>query len=311
MTPLSNQYSAGIAYGLAAFSLFSLLPIYLQWLQPISGYTVLYHRILWSSLLLILVLGLLGKLKDNLKPLMQIKQWPGLLLGSGLIGIQWGLFVWAPLNEQTLELSLGYFLMPLIMVFIGKVFYKETLRPLQWGALLLASIGIGFSYLQSQGLSLVVLLIITGYPCYLMLRRHQVLPTFSAFLIENLILLPFAIVGILLYGGIEGESLSHPFAYDWKWLALFLGVAILGSAPMLCFIAANKRLPMSVLGVVSYIEPTLIFLVAYFLLGETLSKYEILTYGFIAAGLILTLIDGIKEIKKADPHNGKGIGLRS
>lgn len=311
MPPLQNQFSAGIGYGLAAFSLFSLLPIYLQWLQPISGYTVLYHRILWSSLLLIFVLGMLGKLKENLKPLTEIKQWPGLLLGSGLIAIQWGVFVWAPLNEQTLELSLGYFLMPLIMVFIGKLVYKESLRPLQWGALLLATIGISFSYLQSQGLSLVVLLIITGYPCYLMLRRRQVLPTFSAFLIENLILLPFAITGIMLSGGIEGESLTHPFAYEGKWLLLFLGVALLGSAPMLCFIAANKRLPMSVLGLVSYVEPTLIFLVAYFLLNESLSNLEIYTYAFITAGLFLTLIDGLREIKKADPHNGKGIGLRS
>jgi len=298
MPPLKNQFSAGIGFGLAAFSLFSLLPIYLQWLQPISGYTVLYHRILWSSVLLLIVLGLLGKLKENLKPLMQIKQWPGLLLGSGLIAIQWGVFVWAPLNEQTLELSLGYFLMPLIMVFIGKVFYRETLRPLQWAALLLATIGVSFSYVESQGLSLVVLLIITGYPCYLMLRRHQVLPTFSAFLIENLILLPFAIIGIVLFGGLEGESLQHPFSYEWTWLLLFLGVAVLGSAPMLCFIAANKRLPMSVLGLVSYVEPTLIFLVAYFLLGESLSTQEVITYSFISAGLVLTLIDGIREIKK-------------
>lgn len=289
------QSSSGYVLAVSAFSLFSVMPLYLQLLQPISGYTVLYHRILWTSLLLVICMLALGKLRANLAPLLQPKQWPGLIIGSLLIGLQWGVFVWAPLNGQTLDLSLGYFLLPLVMVLAGKVFYAERLRVLQWVALGFATLGVSLAYMQSNGLSWVVIIIITGYPLYLMLRRHQRLPTFSAFLIENILLLPMCIVGIMLSGGLNGEALPHPFAYELNWLVLFMGVAVLGAIPMLCYIAANKRLPLGLLGLISYLEPTLIFVFAYFAMGEVLSQSEVWYYSLIGLGLLFTLWDGIRQ----------------
>ena len=289
------QSSSGYVLAVSAFSLFSVMPLYLQLLQPFSGYTVLYHRILWTSLLLVICMLALGKLRANLAPLLQPKQWPGLIVGSLLIGLQWGVFVWAPLNGQTLDLSLGYFLLPLVMVLAGKVFYAERLRVLQWVALGFATLGVSLAYMQSNGLSWVVIIIITGYPLYLMLRRHQRLPTFSAFLIENILLLPICIVGIMLSGGLNGEALPHPFAYELNWLVLFMGVAVLGAIPMLCYIAANKRLPLGLLGLMSYLEPTLIFVFAYFAMGEVLSQSEVWYYSLIGLGLLFTLWDGIRQ----------------
>ena len=289
------QSSSGYLLAVSAFSLFSVMPLYLQLLQPFSGYTVLYHRILWTSLLLVICMLALGKLRANLAPLLQPKQWPGLIVGSLLIGLQWGVFVWAPLNGQTLDLSLGYFLLPLVMVLAGKVFYAERLRVLQWVALGFATLGVSLAYMQSNGLSWVVIIIITGYPLYLMLRRHQRLPTFSAFLIENILLLPICIVGIMLSGGLNGEALPHPFAYELNWLVLFMGVAVLGAIPMLCYIAANKRLPLGLLGLISYLEPTLIFVFAYFAMGEVLSQSEVWYYSLIGLGLLFTLWDGIRQ----------------
>lgn len=289
------QSSSGYVLAVSAFSLFSVMPLYLQLLQPFSGYTVLYHRILWTSLLLVICMLALGKLRANLAPVLQPKQWPGLIVGSLLIGLQWGVFVWAPLNGQTLDLSLGYFLLPFVMVLAGKVFYAERLRVLQWVALGFATLGVSLAYMQSNGLSWVVIIIITGYPLYLMLRRHQRLPTFSAFLIENILLLPMCIVGIMLSGGLNGETLPHPFAYELNWLVLFMGVAVLGAIPMLCYIAANKRLPLGLLGLMSYLEPTLIFVFAYFAMGEVLSQSEVWYYSLIGLGLLFTLWDGIRQ----------------
>jgi len=284
----------GLGFGISAFTLFAFMPLYVQLLAPLSGYTLLNQRILWSSLILIVGLSLWGKLKFYLRPMLNKKAWPGLLAGSVLVGLQWGLFVWAPLNQKTLDLSLGYFLMPLVMVFIGKVFLGETLRPLQWLAIIIAGFGVFMAFWHADGLSWVVVLIVIGYPLYLILRRIQVLPTVSAFLIENLILLPFAIIGILLFGGMEGQILSHPFDYSFSWLGLFLGLAILGSVPMLCFIAANQRLPMSTLGLISYLEPALIFVVAYLFLGESVPPNEMMTYGPIIVGLGILAVDGVR-----------------
>lgn len=297
MSAQSNNNN-GLLLAISAFSLFSVIPVYLQLLHPLSGYTVLFHRVLWTSILLIIFMLALGKLRSNFAPMRQLKEWPGLIVGSLLIGVQWGVFVWAPLNGQTLDLSLGYFLLPLIMVLAGKIFYKERLRIKQWVALGFASIGVAMAYLQSNGLSAVVLIIIIGYPLYLMLRRHQRLPTFSAFLIENILLLPISIVGIMLSGGLNGEALPHPFAYEITWLFLFMGVAVLGAVPMLCYIAANKRLPLGLLGLISYLEPTLIFLFAFLFMGETLTIEETMTYLFIAIGLAITLWDGWRQWQK-------------
>ncbi len=295
MSAIHNKNSyAGISFAISAFSLFALVPMYVQLLKPLSGYTLLNQRILWSSILLILILGLWGKLKEHLSPLKDIKAWPGLISGSLLIGLQWGLFVWAPLNNQTLDLSLGYFLVPLVMVFIGKVFLKEKLRPLQWLAIIFAIFGVSMAFLHSNGLSWVVILIAIGYPLYLIVRRIQVLPSISAFLIENLILLPAAILGIVFMGDMDGGPLSHPFQYKPNMLLLFFGLAIMGSVPMMCFIAANKRLNMSTLGLISYLEPALIFLVAIFFLGEELKPEEILIYIPIIFGLLVLALDGIK-----------------
>ncbi len=295
MTGQTPQLS-GIIFGCIAFCLFAIMPVYVQQLDPISGYIVLAQRILWSCILVISILALTGKLKENLKSMRNPKAWPGLLAGSFLISLQWGVFVWAPLNGQTLDLSLGYFLMPLVMVFVGRVFLNERLRPMQWLALMFSAMGVLMAYLNSDGLSWVVVIIIIGYPLYLMLRRYQSLPSFSAFLIENIILLPFALVAILLFGDIDGGSLPHPFAYSLDWIFLFIGVAALGSVPMLCFIAANKRLPISILGLLSYLEPTLIFIMAYFVLNEEVLHQEWLIYMAVAMGLLVSLIDGIWHI---------------
>jgi chloramphenicol-sensitive protein RarD len=289
----SSRHLSGYLFGIAAFSLFAIMPLYLQWLEPLSGYTVLCQRILWSCIILIFALGISGKLPTHLQPLKSIKAWPGLLAGSVLIGFQWGVFVWAPLNGQTLDLSLGYFLMPIFMVLIGRLFLNEKLRPLQWAAIVFSVLGVALAYLNSNGLSWVVVIIVVGYPLYLTLRRYQSLPTFSAFLLENLILLPFAIVGLMVFGDLDGSSLSQPFDYELNWTLLFLGVAVLGSIPMLCFIAANNRLPMSSLGLLSYLEPTLIFLAAYIILGEKVKDHELLIYIPVAIALMLTLIDGL------------------
>lgn len=298
MLPAQTVKLSGLLFGTAAFSLFAVMPMYLQWLEPLSGYTVLAQRILFSSLLLIIVLAIAGKLIPYLQPLSSLRAWPGLIAGSILIGLQWGVFVWAPLNGQTLDLSLGYFLMPMVTVLIGRLYLKEQLRPLQWLSIFFAAIGVAWAYINSNGLSWVVIIIVVGYPIYLMLRRFQVLPSFSAFLIENLLLVPFAIAFIMLSGDINGGPLAHPFHYSFDWIALFLGLAVLGSVPMLCYISANKRLPISTLGLLSYLEPTLIFLVAYFFLNESIQPHEWFIYIPVAIGLVLSLIDGMTVSKK-------------
>lgn len=281
--PVNNS---GLFSALGAFILFGFMPLYVQIFAGQSGYVLIGQRIIFSFFLISLMLLLLGKFRVYLRPLMQPKQWLGLALGSILIGLQWGLFVWAPVNGHTLDLSLGYILMPMMMTLIGRFFLKETLYPLQWGATVLAAMGVATFYYQASGLSWVSWLVIIGYPCYLLLRRFQKLPTLTAFLIENTLLLPLAIFLTVQY-----STAKHIFDFEHTEILAFIGLALMGSVPMLLFIAASRRLPMTVFALLSYIEPLVIFLVAYFILHEPLHDNELISYGLIFAALLVLATD--------------------
>ena len=282
---------SGLFSALGAFILFGFMPLYVQVFDGQSGYVLIGQRIIFSCALISLILLFAGKFTFFIRPIFQPKQWLGLLLGSLLIGVQWGLFVWAPVNGHTLDLSLGYMLMPMMMTLIGRFFLKETLHPLQWLATALAATGVATFYYQAVGISWVSWVVILGYPCYLLLRRVQKLPTLSAFLIENTLLLPLAVYLTLHY-----STASHPLDFQFTTLLAFIGLALMGSVPMLLFIAASRRLPMTVFALLSYIEPLVIFLVAYFLLREPVHNNELISYGFIFAALLVLAADTAKRI---------------
>jgi chloramphenicol-sensitive protein RarD len=283
----------GILLSITACTLFALMPAYVQLLKPFSGYVVAGQRIIWSAILLFIFLVLSGKLKTSLAPLKNGRSIPGLMLGSFLIGAQWWVFVWAPLNGHTLDVSLGYFLLPIIMVLIGSLFFKEKLRPLQWLAVALASIGVILMIIQSGGISWVALLICLGYPQYFLLRRKQSIPAFSIFFIENLLLLPIAIWAVHHFG-----MVFHPFDFEKIKIMGFAGLGLLGSIPMLCFIAASRRLPISIFGLLNYLEPVLIFIVGSLMLGEHLADGQRYAYFIIMLALALLAIDGYKKWRK-------------
>lgn len=284
----------GILLSITACTLFACMPAYVQLLKPLSGYAVAGQRIIWSSILLFTYLLLTRQLKAALRPLTQLRAWPGLIAGSLLIGAQWWIFVWAPLNTHTLDVSLGYFLLPIIMVLIGSIFFKEKLRLLQWLAVCFALMGVVVMILQAGGVSWVALLICLGYPQYFILRRFQHFPTISVFFIENILLLPIAMWAVINFA-----SVSHPFAFKTLQLFSYAGLGLLGSIPMLCFIKASRRLPISLFGLINYLEPALIFIVGWLFLKESLVQGEYLAYFAVMLALLLLAMDGIIQWKKS------------
>lgn len=278
----------GFISSISASALFALVTLYVQILKPLSGFVIAGQRILWTTLIMIVYLLIAGQLKKTLRPLINPAALPGLISGSLLIGLQWGVFVWAPVNGKTLDLSLGYFLAPIVMVFVGRIFLGEKLYPMQWGAVLLAGMGVMYALYSSGGFSWVALLVALGYPAYFLLRRFQALPLISAFFIENLLLLPLGIWGCIHFShGIQ------PFDYPGQMLLAFLGLALLGTGGMLCLLTASRRLPISLFGLLGYLEPVLIFLVGISFLGESVLRSELLTYILIMAALGLLAVDKI------------------
>lgn len=281
-----------VAFAIGAFCLFAALPAYVQLLQPLSGFAVTGQRIVWTVLLLICGLLLFdrGQLIQIGRLLCCWRSWPGYLLGSALVGAQFWAFIWGPMNGRTLEVALGYFMLPLVMVLAGRLVFGERLRPLQWLAVVCAFAGIVSSLVQAGGFSWLALLIALGYPPYFILRRYQPLPALQAFGIENLLLLPLAIWACVAFGGA-----AHPFDYPLDKLTLFAGLGLLGSIPMLLWLSASRVLALGVLGLIGNLEPSLIFCVGLWQ-GETVEPSEWLLYGLIFSSLLLLGLDGARQI---------------
>lgn len=286
----------GAALSVGASMLFALLPGYVQLLAPLDGIQVFAQRVLWSIPLVLLLVFLTRQgalLRETFarlrrEPLL-VAAWP---VAAVLIGVQWGLFLWAPLAGRMLEVSMGYFLLPLAMVLAGRLFYNERLRPLQQLAVACAVVGVLHELWRTQAFSWLTLVTALGYPPYFMLRRWMRLDALSGFVLEMLMLAPLAIWLIVAHGPVgafEGRAAL--------WL-LVPGMALIGTLAFAAMMASSRLLPMGLFGILSYVEPVLLFAVALLVLGESFDAGQWLTYLPIWLAVLLVGWDSARLLRK-------------
>ena len=286
----------GVSLSVFASVLFALIPGYVQQLAPLDGMQIFAQRVLWSIpavLLLVLVSRQYAVLRAAFA---RLRREPLLLcalpLGALLMGIQWALFVWAPLAGRTLDISLGYFLLPLAMVLVGRLFYGERLRPLQRLAVAFALAGVAHELWRAQAFSWVVLVIVLGYPPYFMLRRWMRLDALSGFVLEMLVLTPLAVWLIASLGPVAVFEAAPQL---W-WL--LPGLGLLSALAFASMMASSRLLPLGLFGILSYVEPVLLFLVALLFLGETFDRGQWLTYLPIWLAVMLVAWDSGRMLLK-------------
>ena len=282
----------GVALSLGASCLFVLIPPYVRVLQPLDGLQVFAQRVLWSIPVILLLMWLTRQVPLLLQALRRLRSEPRLALAlplaAALMGVQWALFVWAPLAGRMLDVSLGYFLLPLVMVLVGRLFYGERLRPLLRLAVVCAAVGVAHEWWYSGAFSWVTLLAALGYPPYFMLRRWMRLDAFSGFILEMLVLAPLAVYLVLAYGP------SPLFSQAPQLLWLLPGLALLSALAFAAMMASSRLLPLGLFGILSYLEPLLLFLVALFWLDEAFSAGHWLTYLPIWLAIALTVCDSVR-----------------
>lgn len=286
----------GVALSVGASLMFSTMPGYVRWLTPLDGLQVFAQRVLWSVplvLLLVLLAGQTAQLRESFR---RLAREPLLLaacpVAAALIGLQWGLFVWAPLTGHMLEVSMGYFLLPLAMVLTGRLFYGERLRPLQTLAVTCAVLGVLHELWRTQAFSWLTLVTALGYPPYFMLRRWMRLDALSGFTLEVLMLTPLAIWLIVAFGP-ENAFSERPEL----WL-LVPGMALIGTLAFAAYMASSRLLPLGLFGILSYLEPVLLFFVSLLVLGEVFDPGQWLTYLPIWAAVLLVGWDSARLLRK-------------
>ncbi len=282
----------GVAVSVTASILFAVIFLLAGLLPGWGAEEVFGWRVVLTLATLACILPFLGSARAELGTLLRrVRRRPSLVLpgvlAAAMVGVQLWLFMWAPLNNMALSVSFGYFLLPLTMVLAGRLFFADRLSVLRKLAVGAAALGVAHEAIAAGGLAWPTLLVCLGYPVYFVLRRKIGFDNLPAFAAELLLLLPLGIYFILT--GPHGFSSAGLGNLDGIWAAWAVGV--LGGMAMALYLLASKWLPLSLFGLLSYVEPVLLVAVSW-ILGETLGWASLLTYGPILLALLFLAVDG-------------------
>lgn len=284
----------GITLSIIASFLFGVMYYYTSMLTPLNGEEIYGWRTLLTLPFLTLFMLFSGDFQRVRDMLFWLRQRPMhvmfLLLTTAILGVQLWLFLWAPLHGKALEVSLGYFLLPLTMVLSGRLFFRDRLSLLQKLAALCALVGVGNELIQVGGVSWPTLVVALGYPVYFILRRRLGTDNLGGLWCELALMLPVA--ALFALGGTE------PLAVLTAKPLLYLQIPLLGiisALALVCYILASRMLPLSLFGLLSYVEPVLLVIVA-LLLGETINHNQWLTYIPIWLAVVLLILEGANHL---------------
>ena len=284
----------GLIASVLASVLFGGIYYLSPFLAPLDGEQIFGWRVLLTlpfTTVLLLWRGEGGRLRQLW---LQVRQTPRtalwLLASTAMLGVQLWLFMWAPLHGRALPVSLGYFLLPLVMVLTGRVFFAERLSGAHQLATALAAAGVAFELLRAGGMSWETWLVALGYPAYFVLRRRLRTDHLAGHWLDMALLVPAA----LWFIGRVPSSLpilpQHPAL--WGLLPL---LGVVSAVALALYMAASRWLPMGLFGLLSYVEPVLLVLVA-LLLGESLAPGQWPTYALVFAAVAVLVLDGVRHV---------------
>ncbi len=273
------QTRAGLFYGIGAYTLWGVLPLYLHMLKSVPAAQVLSHRILWSLLLLAAVI----LATRHLKPLLSAARGRTLLMLTGsaaLIAVNWFVYIWAVSNEHLVEASLGYFINPLVNVALGTLLLGERLGRLQAAAIAVAGIGVLILAASGGGAIWISLTLALSFGFYGLIRKVAAIDALGGLTVETAILAPLAMAA-LLYAANTGTG---EFGRDRTMDLLLILAGPVTAAPLLMFAAGAKRLRYTTMGLLQFIAPTLQFLEAVLIYHEPVRPAQLATFALIWVG---------------------------
>jgi chloramphenicol-sensitive protein RarD len=279
------KINRGYAVILTGYVGWGLFPLYWALLSHVPPGEVLLHRMLWALPVLLLLVGLSARRRAQFGAALKSPRELGwLTLSSLVICFNWGLYIWAVANQQVVEASMGYFLTPLLNVLAGVLVFHERLTRLNLLAIAFATLGVGYYVVVNAAMPWVGLAVAVSFAGYGLLRKQMATNAIPGLLVEILILLPFTLALILwLHWRAEAVFLN----LDWDTDMLLILGGPITIIPLVFFTAGTRLLPMSTVGILFYVTPSLQFLSGIFVLGETFTLHKLIAFGAIWIGLAI------------------------
>jgi chloramphenicol-sensitive protein RarD len=284
----------GVWLGAAAYSLWGLFPLYWRQIESISALEIIAHRITWSFIVLIVIVALRRRARraDAAGP-------PGLTVASAslyaiasvLIGLNWYFYVWGVNHRLVVGTSLGYFITPLVNVLLGVLILRESLRPLQWLAVAIAASGVCYLWWAYGTLPWIALALAGTFGTYGLVKKKASLSPLSGLTLETAILFLPAVILLAVLERSGAAAFGHAGA---RVTLLLAGAGIVTTVPLLLFASAAQRIPLSVLGILQYISPTIQFLLGLFVYREPFTRVQLVGFTAVWIALAIFAVDGLR-----------------
>lgn len=292
MTPSKK----GALLAIGAYALWGLFPLYWKQLHSVPAQEIVAHRVIWACVFLLLVTGFKGEFRKTFSLLKK----PGIVLvygaGAALLTINWLTYVWAVNAGYIVDASLGYFINPLVSVFLGLVFFQERLRIFQWAAIILAGSGVGYLTYAYGSLPWIGLVLAFSFGIYGLIKKIAPLEALEGQTLEMALLCCPALFVLVFLEFHHKASFGHSGLFI--GILLFLG-GVVTATPLLMFSSAARRIPLSMIGILQYLAPTLQFLIGVWVYHELFPYYRLIGFSLIWSALAIYSLEGYIHRRKS------------
>ena len=289
-----SESRRGVAYGVVAYGLWGLFPLYWPLLKPAGAVEILAHRMIWSLAVVLVILAITSNWAWI--RVLSRRRLALLTLAAALITLNWGTYIWGVNNAHVVETSLGYFINPLVSVALGVVVLGERLRPLQWVAVgvgAAAVLALAVDYGRPPWLALVLAV---SFGCYGLAKKMAGVGAVEALSVETGVMFVPALAFVLVLqasgdAAFGGAGIVHA--------ALLVGAGLVTAIPLLCFGAAANRVPLSTIGLLQYLAPVLQFVIGVLVMGEEMPASRLAGFALVWLALALLSYDGLSTHRRA------------
>ncbi|MEN9351572.1 MAG: hypothetical protein RL455_513 [Actinomycetota bacterium] len=295
-----NRNGSGIAYGVGAYVIWGLLPIYWRWLDAASAFEILAHRAIWSLLFCLIFLAYQKQLRTTFVLLKNPRTFSLLALTSLLLSANWAIYIWSVSVDRVVEAALGYYITPLVAVTFGVLVLKEKLRRLQIVSVSLATVGVVILTVAYGHIPLIALGLAVSWGSYSLIKKRLNAGALETLSIETLVaFIPNFAFLIHLINKHEAQ-----FGQDLGFSLALFSAGLFTVIPLLMFNAATTRLPLTVTGLLQYITPSIMFLVGIIVFHEPLPVAKIIGFIFIWVALTFLGTDLVKSSRSVNQREG-------
>ena len=288
-----EELRRGAAYGLLAYALWGLFPLYFHALRPAGAWEIVGHRVVWTMVLCVAILVARRDLRWATLLWRQPRLGLGVTVAALLIALNWGVYVYAVLSGHTTEAALGYFLNPIVTVFLGVLVLRERLRPLQWVAVAIGAVAAVYLSSATGSVPFIALVLAATFGGYGLVKKKVgvSLHAMHSLAAETTVLAPAALVTLLV---LEGRGETTFTTEGGVHTALLVSAGVATAVPLLLFAAAARRVPLVTIGLLQFITPVLQLLCGVLLLGEHMSTPRWVGFAIVWVALAVLTADSVR-----------------